>query len=259
LDPPVEIDGTTRHPDLKLSNPNGDVVYVELTRLAHSKSSTDAMETLQSITWQLMGRTSLVDFAGQVFKTLSTPHRRQVVQKVRQVAERVDADGRFRELSMPGVLQLGIAPQGDREMLEQWAGVHGFEVGQFAGPPYHSDEVARIKHRLQRKQAQLPGHYPGLVLIDAPSFHLMGGSLEAAVQELEEPLFERQHLVALVVSGTHMGGEESASRTIGINRHVRRRVADMFVEDHLVLLNRFCRVRVMPETTTKALAALADP
>jgi hypothetical protein len=106
----------------------------------------------------------------------------------------------FREITLPGVLELAIAPIEYMHIVGEWAVKRGLQLGSFAGPPSAVDVGARFRQKVAEKVKQLPPERSNLLVIPAQElFFCVGNPLEL-LPLLRESISNYPQVAAVVIS-----------------------------------------------------------
>lgn len=239
------IPGFAKVPDLALVHQRtGERMYVEITVLQSSDIAKAAERTSFGVMSQVLFAAPHLNFAGRIYRSLSERHLADVVEQVRATVARGKTT--FQELVIPSVVEIALAPDSDRELLDAWAAEHGLEIGSFSGPPIGVDEVQRVRSRIKGEQKQLPADVANIVVVEGFNAFVDGRPIEYIVSEIAETLYDAGHVSAAVISGGYMGAGVAEAMMYGQHCHVRRRRFDVLIEEHLVLVNRFCHTPMSP-------------
>ncbi len=149
------------------------------------------------------------------------------------------------------MIELGIAPDNDQGLLEQWASERGLHVGEVSGPRFDVNEVLRTRRKIEKEQKQLPIKHPNLLIIKNTMLFLRMRDQRRAISELEESVYEFPHLLAVVVSGDHLGDVETEVMMKEQHVVIRKPRLDLLAEYHMILLNKYCQARVSASVITK--------
>ena len=252
IDPSADISGREKVPDLKLIDRNTkENLFVEVSVLGESRIAQDAFQTMQRITDSLWRSVPFVHYCGRVYKTLSQPHLESIVKKVKETVEKAKKGNSFQELVIEDVIEIGIAPENDKQLLEKWAAERGFKVGEFSGPPFNVDEILRTKRAIEKEQKQLPHTHPNILIIRNNNLFFHIRDIRKVISEIEEEIYEYPHLLIGVIAGKHMGREENVVFMKDQHVFVKKSRSDLLVEQYIILLNQFCEHRISPGTITK--------
>lgn len=252
IDPSVKISGREKIPDLKLiDNDTNEELFVEISELKESRVARDAFQTMNRITAPLWCSVPFMYYCGCVYKRLSQRHLDYVVKKVEETVEKAKKENSFQELIIEDVIEIGIAPQNDRRLLEKWASERGFKVGEFSGPPFNVDEILRTKRTIENEQRQLPHDFPNILVIVNSNVFFHIRDIRKLISELEEEVYEYPHLLIGVITGKHIGKEENNVSMKEQHVFIRKPGRGLFVEQHIILLNKFCDYKIYPRTITK--------
>jgi len=166
FDPRISIRSKEKIPDLKITNSeNREELFVEVSIQKESMVQREAGMTLQEISKPLLWSAPFIYHSGRVYKTLSEKHLAEVVNKVQQLVEKVKKEKAFNEVVEEGVVEIGLAPENDIEILKKWAKDRRLKVGELSGPSYDVDEILRMKGKIKEEQKQLPHDHANVIII----------------------------------------------------------------------------------------------
>jgi len=252
IDPKLKYPDGERVPDLKLTDADTqEELFVEVSALHESRIARDASQTMQKITEPLWRCIPFLHFCGRIYKILSQRHLDYIVKKVEETVEKAKRENSFQELVIEDVIEMGIAPETDKQLLEKWATERGLKIGEFSGPPFNVNEILRTKRAIEKEQKQLPRDYPNILIIWNSNLFFTTRDIRRTISEIEEEIYEYAHLLVGVIARGHMGLTEKA--TIMKNQHifVKKARSDLLVEEYIILLNRFCEHKISASTITK--------
>src|SRR3990170_232796 len=214
IDPSIDVSGRTKVPDIKTVNEGvGDELFVEVSILGESER-----------------------------------HRDAIVKEIEEVVKKVKKETSFQELIVEDVIEIGIAPENDKQFLEKWARERGWKVGEFSGPPFDVDEVLRTKRKIENEQKQLPHSNPNILIIKNNNLFFHVRDIRKAINELEETVYKYSHLLAVVVTGEYMGSGENIISMKDQHVFIKKARADLLVEQYIILFNQFCELKISPST-----------
>ncbi|RSN72489.1 hypothetical protein [Candidatus Methanodesulfokora washburnensis] len=252
IDPTIEISNVKRIPDLKLIDKDtGEELFVEISQMGPSEIEEQVHQTMEAITDILWRSIPFIHYCGRIYKTLSKRHLNEVVKKVEETVEKVKRDNSFHELSIKDVIEIGIAPEGDKETLEKWASDRGFHVGEFIGPPFDVNEILRTKRKIKEEQRQLPQEYPNIVIIKNNDLFFRIRDIRKTISELEEEVYEYPHLLFVIVSAEYLGETQDTSFMKDQHVYLEGSKIKLIVEQHIILFNRFCQYKISPSVIAK--------
>jgi len=252
VDPSVRISSNEKIPDLKLVDEDTkEELFVEISILGESRIARDAFQTMQRITEPLWQSVPFMYYCGRIHKTLSERHLAYIVKKVGELVEKVKKSNSFNELIIEDVIEIGIAPENDKELLQKWAAERGLKVGEFSGPPFNVDEILRTKRKIEREQKQLPKNRPNILVVKSNNLFFHTRDIRKAISELEEEMYEYPHVLFGIISGEDMGQSENVVSMKNQHVFIRKNKVDLFVEQYIILFNRFCEYKISPATITK--------
>jgi hypothetical protein len=164
--------------------------------------------------------------------------------QLRSVAGKVDsAIGIAREtetlveIAEKDVLMMAVCHRSKKEMLDKWRtskGLSGSCYGQ--GPRDKTDEISRMKHKIQMKHRQLPAGHPNIIFIQSNSIfnHV---KLDALRYEIENAMSQRSHVAAVVVCGCNLGSARPIQLLQTSTSRFEQRVREDRIEHTLLIWN----------------------
>ncbi len=252
IDPSVDISGRVKVPDLKLVNrTTNEEIFAEVSIIGESLIAKNAFQTLNGIFDPLWRSVPFIQYCGRIHKTLSEKHLREFSDRIEKAVERAVKENAFQELIVEGVIELGLATENDKEFLEKWATTRNLTVGQFSGPSYNVDEISRTDSRFRNEQRQLPPNYPNILIVQNNNIFYSSQDIRGTISRLEEIAYKYSHLLAGIITGRHMGIAEMEIVMKDQHVFIKQTKADLLVEKHIILLNKFCKFKVSPSTITK--------
>lgn len=252
VDPSVDISGRPKIPDLRVCDAdNNEEFFVEVSIQQGSEVQEEAWRTAERFHSLLWRSVPFVHYCGRVDKTLADKHMDQILKKVENVIENCTKEGAFQEIVVEGVIEIGIAPESDKEILHEWAVERGLKVGEFSGPPYDVDEVLRTKRKIRNEQRQLPDNRPNIVVVKNNNVFMHLKDVRATIGQLEEEVYRHPHLLAAVVWGGQLGKAEDTAIMEDQHVFIRKSKAGLLIDQYIILFNKFCQMRVFPATITK--------
>jgi hypothetical protein len=212
LDPEVEVTGKPKSPDLKLVEKSGGTeIYVEISATHESEEERDVGQIMAIIGKNLAGFHQ-VQYTGRLKEKLSREKHEEELEAINRIigeaVKKVKKEREFQEILFENKIELGIAPNNDRESLEIWAVKRDLRTGGWYFD-YKTDEISRIKQKIRKEQKQLPHDYPTILLIrnDMFFFH---HDIKKAIEELSKGLHKYPSLWLLVIAGGFLAPGEEA-------------------------------------------------
>jgi hypothetical protein len=252
FDPKVTVGDRQKVPDIRVTDTGaGETFYVEVSAVTPSVSETRALETMHRVTEPVLRSIPFINYCGRIQKSLAEPHLVEIVEKIKKIVSEVKVDGAFRELVVEKTLELGMAGEADKDLLQKWASQRGLEVGTFRGPSYDPNEVGRTKRKIGDEQRQLPDAVPNLVVIQNERLFTHKQDMRAVIGELEEEVYAHPNLLGAVVFGRHLGLGDTETVMEGQHVYTKKGKSASLQEENIVLFNRFCGTKVSPGLITK--------
>jgi hypothetical protein len=261
IDPTVKISGHEKIPDLMLVDAEtGEEVAVEVSVLGMSKSMLDAFGTMQAITDVMIRFFPALQYSGRAPKILAKKHLEQVVMQVKRTVDRAQKENRFIELIIDGVIELAVAPENDKQLLENWTQEHKLTAGGFEGPPYDADEIRRTKLKFGKEQRQLPHDRPTILVIQNDNLFLRMQDPQVLISDLEEAVYEYQQILAAIVQGSHLGSGQNLIVMKDQHLFIEKQTEFLHDEKYIILLNKFSdsKIRVSTSTISKIFIAFKN-
>lgn len=258
FDPQIDCSGQTKIPDLNVCNEdNGEELFVEVSIQRESKREKEGWQTMQRIHEPIWRCVPFMHYCGRIHKILTEKHLDDITKEVEKTVERVKKENAFHEL-VEDIIEIGIAPQHDEEILQKWATEKGFKVGEFYGPSYDVDEIGRTKRKIGNEQRQLPSDNPNIVVIVNNNLFLHVKNIREMISELEEEVYRYPHLLFVIVSGGYMGGGENTLPMKDLHLYISKTKASLLVEQYIILFNKFYDCKISPSTITKVYNAFRN-
>jgi hypothetical protein len=226
-------------------------IFVEVSSLGESKIEQETSETESKIFEPLWRIVPFFYYCGRIHKALSKRHLEKIVREIEKVIEKVQKEKTFQEFVREDVIELGIAPENDKDILEKWASERGLKVGELLGPPYNVDEINRTKQKIEKEQKQLPRGYPNILIIRNNNLFFSVRDIRKAISELEEGIYDYPHLLAVIVEGSYIGITEDIIIMKDHHVFIKKIWIAPIVNQYMILLNEFCQQKVTPSTITK--------
>ncbi len=220
FDIPVVVDPGTKVPDLQVRDSRtGAMFFVEVSALFISARQAACSTVFDQISRQLLG----IAFAGRLLSLPDDDESGIANRLTWELLEMQRCPG-FREITLPGVLELAIAPTGHESIVEEWAVKRGLKLGSFAGPPSVVDLGARFLRKVAEKVKQLPPEKSNLLVIPAQElFFCVGDPLEL-LPLLRQSMSNYPQVAAMVISSESLAHADTSLAAVD--------------EDQLVTSNR---------------------
>lgn len=255
-----------KKPDMRIVNgKTGEEVIIEVSRMKASDHQNRAQRTYDII-WKVLihegmwtnplplkdvtGPTHILPYA-LIHRGIEDDELRVIVDRVRQLIAEVRTGGEFKELIIPGVIEVGIASYGDHERAHGWAAARGIKETSFVdGPDILADEIMRAKRKLHDKLKQLPEDRPGIVVMPAgENFIFLAYDVRGLAALLAEEVEKYPKLLCAILFHTFDDGrDESWSVDLGAHTFTRRVRSDKAVEQSLLIRNGKCTLAVSRDT-----------
>ena len=235
LDPIVNIQTGYKKPDLKIwKKDSEEILYAEVSQQFESEQEVEAKETMDEIFGVIWRHPSLL-WSGRIYKSLSERHIEEIVNNLKITVEKSKEENKFRELTEEGVAEIAVAPDNDKAIIEKWAVEKKLRVGEFIGPPFNVDKILRLKNKIRKEQRQLPKDEANLMIIKNNNFFIRTNDIRQATYNLEEEVYKYPHILAIVISGGHLGPSQIDYKIIGQNIYIQK-TKDFITEKHLILI-----------------------
>ncbi len=231
--------------DLKIINPKtGEYLYVEMTSLGGSKQWKDATKTFNAVSDKILSLSHHDDpdliYSCKVRKYLTRRHLEEVLSKIENTARKARENG-FAEYTEEGTIDLALATEDKRSMLNEWAKSRGIDAS-IIGPSTNVDEIYRIARKIEEEQRQLPKESLNILIIqDNATLFLDEKNVRFIANELEEYVYAYDHLTFCLLFKSFTGSASQSSVSylpLGEHMFVDKR-SELHDEQVLVLVNRF--------------------
>ncbi len=241
-------------PDFKVVTEDGqEILFVEVSKHEESDRQKGALKTMERITEFLWRSVPSLHYCGRIYKSLAAKHLEDIAKKVEKTVEKVREYNSFQKLIIEDIIEIGIAHESDKEILQKWALERGLEVGKFSGPPIDVDEVQRIRVKVEKEQKQLPPNFPNIVIVTNTSLFFYAKDFRKLISELEEVVYKYSNLLAIIICGKHIGAGAGEDNVIIKDEHffIKKTRTDFQVEQYIILINKYCDFKVSSDTISK--------
>ena len=237
FDPNVKINGKPKEPDLKVINSsNTESFFCEVSVLNVSVIEQNAMNSGMKLFNAVMSFPYL-QFAGKVERILDENEIKNVSDQIFELKKKVNEESGFGELRIKDVLTLGLSSEENKEQIVKWAKEHNCEVGNFEQPYFESNELKRMKTKINEKRKQLPYDKPNLIMIYANTFFYTSGEPIHVINELEKHLTKYKNINGVIIRGKFMGTIEPLIAKIKQHIFIQKYQYDAYAEQYLILWN----------------------
>ena len=213
IDIPVVVGLVKKEPDLQVrDSETGELFFVEVSALFISAQQEAASAAFDQVSRRLL-QTSGIVFAGQ-FLSLPTDDVSEIADRLTSELSEMQRCLSFREVTLPDVLELAIAPAEQRGIVQEWAVKRGLGLGSFAGPATKVNLGKRFAGKVADKVKQLPLQRPNLLVIPAQElFFCVGNPLEL-LPLLRESISCYPQVAAVVISRESLNHAEASVTTV---------------------------------------------
>jgi len=257
FDPKVIIKKRSKVPDLKIINKeNNEGLFVEVSILGKAKNHRDAFRTENEIFQPILKSTPFLYFSGKIHKILTEKHLQEIVKELHRIIDKAKSENAFQELIKEDVIEIAIAPESDKHVLEHWAKERGLKTGEVSGPSVDSNEIIRTKRKIEKEQKQLPPGHPNIIIIE--NYDLFFGDIKKVINEIEEEVYKYPHLLFAIIRGGYMGASEPMSFRKGQHTYIRKTSFNLLVDQYIIFFNRFCDYKVSASTITKIYTSFSN-
>lgn len=246
LYPKVEVKGKPKEPELR-AVVHGEDVYFEVTALREPQDSLDAWRTHQELTLSLFDHETLHEllYFCQIHKILSPPRIEEFKAKIKKAIAEVKRSKQFAYIGEPGVLDYLVIHRSNHEQCDALVKRFGMKQ-ETSGPPFETDDIRRLRHKLRKKHRQLPEDKPGVIVVFCNLLYF--GSAEHfyadLVYQVEETIYERDNIVlAAIINKT---GELGLVSEVDQRPHYTlvRKSHNLVQESIVVLKNRYSKFAI---------------
>jgi len=194
-------------PDI-LAKIDGKEVCFEVTTMRDAYEWQAAFKTLNALTFPFFPDFE-IEFTGKIHRILSTPRRKELIEKLKIAAQKAKIEKIPVEVSEPGLIDFLFVPKGLHSEIQKWLQLKGFHGG-IQGPPVHVDEVKRIKRAIYEKAKQIPKDKPGVIVVfdSHLTTGLERGTFAHVVYQVEEDVYEHPNLLGAIIISSLITGEK---------------------------------------------------
>lgn len=260
FDVKVDVNGKTKEPDLAVDDAeNGCRFHCEVSTLARSQEDRHAAEMADGLAELVMMESPPgMTMSGRLLKVVARRRAADIAQQVRAAIREASDARALRDVVIPRVVELAIAPDACAAEMATWCALRGIEPGSFSSPGPPIDEVRRIRVKAREEGKQLPPELPNVMVLYANDIFVQAAlaraSHETLVSALEEVVYDRPELAFLVVATEDFGAPDPEAQHVGIH-HYDRRVVGGVVCQTVLLSNPYSDAQMPAGTASKVRAA----
>lgn len=246
FEPTMDVKNNQRQPDLKLEDAlTRETLFLEVATQTSSLKEREITDTNSAVFGAVFAISYDLCLSGRWHQTPSPEVLGDVLERIQRSGVRALADRTLVEVEEEGILEVAMCHRDGKEsLLDPWSAKRGLSGCGLTGPVMISNDTARIKWRIRRKQMQLPHSNANVILIQAPDAFLRAGGVRRVICEVEEGILEYDHVHLVIVHGEYID-----SRAVPFTGHERehrytRRVVDGTAENDLLLVNSHSQTRL---------------
>ena len=181
-----------------------------------------------------------------------------MLSKIRDAINKANNQG-FAEVVEEGTIELAIANEENKVLLEKWANEKDLKIGELIGPPINVNEILRLAGKIEKEQKQLCKDSLNILVIKDPMFFLHIRDVRSAINLLEEYVYKFEHVAFCCVISNYLGVEEHKQIVHGPHFYIRKKYENGVMEEILVLINRFIKEKtITPNSYSKIITALTS-
>lgn len=213
----ARVQDREKYPDLRLEDPaTGTVFYCEVSVSFSAERQIEASRILDRVFRDcILQDSSSLSYAGMMRILTAGEDVDELISLVKSEIAEVRSGASFRELTIPGLVTLALAPRKEADRVIAWADARGLQLNSFgvnAGP---IDEGARLSLKIKRKVQQLPEGLPNVLVIPGQGlFYSVKDPLDL-VPIVAEIIAPHREVAVLVVSGTATVAPSHSTITAG--------------------------------------------
>jgi len=241
LEPTTPNPLTLKRPDAALENSDTkETFYLEVSILGLSAMQSEGFYLLNLLLPASAFPT--VRCAGRWIGNPTDAELDNIEGKIEAGVEAARENRTFVEISETGILEMAACHRDELAKLDDWRAKRGLSGSCFAqGLHDNTDEILRLKYKIQKKQEQLPEGFANVLLIQSNSI-FNRAPVKTLISELSKSIGQRGHLGAVIIRGGNLGDASALSFESGTSRFERRVEEGRF--DHtLFMWNPHARVK----------------
>jgi len=247
----------SKQPDLSIIDiTNNETSFIEVALQGESRNRREASNILRQIQKTILSINDIL-FCVKIHKIFADQHLREIIGKITQLSKRAKNLNKFQEFIIENTIELAIAPKNDVHIIKAWAAGRHLDVGSLSGPSYDSNEILRVKRKIEKEQQQLPAGYPNILVISNPMVFQYCPDIKKLLTELEEEVYRYPQVLAALICGGYIGYSKSTSIVHDQHLYIEKTRYGIMVEQYILLQNRFCNVGITPAIMPKIQTAFS--
>jgi hypothetical protein len=246
---------TTKKPDLKIVNPiNGEVLYVEISRLNESDSREKSAQTYHRLVNLFNMTPPQLTFSGKIHDFVddgSFDLIKEVVYNAKKGALEKEGAIERRVENTYGVLEFIVAHDSAKEAVQKWVEERPFtRVNHLHGIPLDFNETKRLISKIGKEAEQIPQEFAGLIYVPlTPLYYEFARiELESIETELKAELRKHTNIVGICLISHIIASEKEEIAFIDLDFFQQKTIHSGKQQTIHFILNPACEIRLFPDT-----------
>jgi hypothetical protein len=254
----TKVQGREKYPDLRLEDQTtGTVFYCEVSVSFSAERHIEASRILDRVFRNsLIQDGSSFSYAGMMGLPTADEDVDKLIELIRSEIAKIRSGASFREVTIPGLLTLALAPGKEADRVTAWANARGWHLNSFGVDPGPIYEGARLRRKIRDKVQQLPEGLPNVLVIPAQGLFFAVEDPLDLVATVVEIIAPYRDVAVLVVSGTATV-VLSLSTITADNYLFATSERDGQKHQYLVVRNASCRAEIPAATLNKIRTAFS--
>jgi hypothetical protein len=255
---PVKIGENEKVPDLDIYDPATHAHFFgEVSVLYSADVDVNAGRGLDRLHYGLISlEGESLAVCGRIYAPESEIELNAVVDRLLWEAMEVKRDLLFREVNIDALAEFAMAPQSQKNFVDDWARARGWELGAYGISSQSPDPLLRFRGKVQLKVEQLPPGLPNILVIPGQGLFLAVDDPIELIPALKAVAAEFPQIGVLVAATTSMASS-GWQRTEHDGAMFSRSERDGQGNQFLLVANEASPTRLPPETFEKVKRAFS--
>jgi hypothetical protein len=249
---PVKIGENEKVPDLDIYDPATHAHFFgEVSVLYNADVDVNAGRALDRLHYGLISlEGENLAVCGRIYAPESEIELNAVVDRLLWETMEVKRDLLFREVNIDALAEFAMAPQSQKNFVDDWARARGWEPGAYGISSQSPDPLLRFRSKVQLKVEQLPLGLPNILVIPGQGLFLAVDDPIELIPALKAVAAEFTQIGVLVVATTSMASS-GWQRTEYDGAMFSRSERDGQGNQFLLVANEACPTALPPGTLDK--------
>lgn len=228
-----------KKPDLLCTFPTKDKALIEVTCIASRRADDLRQRALMLIPFALRGLGNDYDISSKFMRTPKDDELQKLLDKLREFRSELEQSDDFVEKTYLELIDIAGQRRPSSKKMKEWCHERRIEVNTHQiSEDTPKEHFKRILNKVRKKQKQVKGDIPGIVVLQDSRFTcLEAGLIHERSNVLREELRKYNHVVCFVIYGTKYSTDEQFVNISNSHIYAIRHTAGLEKEAWVIIPN----------------------